>query len=101
MMGDLLALPKSELPERAREFIEWAREMAIDHKPDMSSFILLAWDKDGGTMLSASGLSASVIPRALLPHWVSEVLRRDLITDKEVTDTLRLHGFLAPPPDPA
>jgi hypothetical protein len=98
-MGELVALPKPELSPRAEKFVKWSREIAIDRMPDMVGFVVIAWDKTGGTNVAADTSAAeSPIPRALLPSWIKEIVRRDLVTENEVYRTLREVGLLAPDP---
>lgn len=100
-MYEIMTFPAKELPERAAKFLRWAREMAVEHNPGMVGFVMLSWGRDGSTSLSAdAGAQESPIPRALLPAWVAEVIRRDLVTEDEVRGVLRELGLLAPgPPD--
>lgn len=99
-MGELRELPKVETPERAARFMEWTREIAIKHRPNMVGFVVLVWDKDGNTSICGDMTGTdNPIPKYLLPSWVAEHIRGEFVTCSEVRGVLRDEGFLAPPDD--
>jgi hypothetical protein len=60
---------------------------ATDDRP-LAGFVVLALFSDGATSVGwRYDPDTAKIPRALLPHWVSEVIRRDLIVSAEAQDT--------------
>lgn len=96
---NLTPISTSPLPERAQLFLKWTREIAIDHRPNMAAFIILAWDSDGNITICGDIASDNnqPIPRYLLPAWVAEHIRAEFVTTSEVKQVLRDIGILAPP----
>lgn len=63
----------------ARDISQW---------PDMAGSIVIGIFKDGKTSVGFRWDDAMApIPRSLLPAWVAEIIRRDLITEIEAERT--------------
>ncbi len=100
-MAEIRALPKIEPTERAARLMEWSRDIAIKHRPNMVGFVLVAWDKNGDTSICGdTRCDDNPIPSFLLPSWLNEHIRAEFVTAGEVRGVLRDEGFLAPPSDP-
>lgn len=91
-------LPNNQGTENySGKIIECARNIAGYGQPgsELTGFVVLGLYADGATSIGwRYDATASVVPRAMLPGWVSEVLRRDIITHVEAAETYnRANGF--------
>jgi hypothetical protein len=61
-------------------------QYATDDNP-LAGYIVLGIFKDGSSSLGwRYDAESAKVPRALLPHWVAELIRRDIITYGEAKD---------------
>ena len=92
---------RRELVDQSAKIIKYARKIAEMSKPGeaLVGFVTIGLFEDGKTSIGCHyDPTTSVVPRALLPTWVAEVIRRDLITAHEAEDVAitvvnRLNGF--------
>lgn len=89
-------IPATEaLPERTRQFLQWAREIGTKHKPNMAAFVILAWDENGNASICGNThAKENPIPNYLLPAWIAEHFRAEHVTGVEIRTVLRDIGAL-------
>lgn len=70
-----------------------AREIATIQGDGMTGFFVVAWDEEGayssGTRVNAG------IPQTLLPSWLAEVARRELVTTTQIRQVIEAE-YLTP-----
>lgn len=69
--------PRATLLRHAREIAEY---------DGLQSFVILGVFDDGKTTTGWRWADDCVIPRSLVPAWLAEVARRELITDVEAAE---------------
>lgn len=58
---------------------------AISQWPEMTGALVIGVFKDGTASVGFNWDNSCVIPRALVPAWIAEVVRRELVTAPEAT----------------
>ena len=98
--ADITVLRFQKPSDRAAVMLRQARQIVASRGEDLEGFILLAWGKQGGTTIGSDISDHQPIPRALLPSWVTEVIRRDLVTEYEARRVFdeAYAGPFPPPP---
>ena len=72
------------------KIIEHARQIAEQGEPDssLSGFLVIGFFSDGRTSTGFRyDKDRCPIPRALMPSWIAEIIRRDMITGAEAEYT--------------
>lgn len=75
-------LHRPEIAENGGELMEHARLLACGDRP--INFVVLSWTDDGAYSMGARLRDDSSIPLTLLPSWVAEAVRRELVTSRQV-----------------
>lgn len=101
--ADVRVLRGSDYGEMARKCIDYSRTIVEQKRRDLVGFIVIGWASDGSYSMGChlAQDSPCTIPRALLPSWVSEVIRRDIVTRQEVRDVLSEEYIVEPPLPPS
>lgn len=60
--------------DNARQIASW---------PEMTGYVVMGLYRDGTSSVGIRWSDECVVPRALAPAWIAEILRRDLITAAE------------------
>lgn len=96
--ADLTVIRRGDVSDLAQKLMRHARQMGRETSP-LSGFLLLTWDHEGAYQLSADGHAAddNPIPLSLLPGWVAEIIRRELVTERQIQIVLE-RDYDAPPP---
>lgn len=84
---DLRLIPGGGPQPRADRLVGYAKRTAV-LEPNMAGFVLIAWDSEGHYRLSADAPPTSVIGRTLLPSWIAEAVRRELVIAVDVRDII-------------
>lgn len=72
------------------DIVRCARNIAGHSKPgsELVGFVVLGLFADGATSIGwRYDYERAMVPRAVLPAWIAEVIRRDLITHPEAVET--------------
>ena len=80
--AEVRVLRRPVLAENGAELIEHARILAGGDRP--INFVALSWTDDGAYSMGARLRNESAIPLTLLPAWVAEAVRRELVTSRQV-----------------
>lgn len=99
--GAEIRVLRRNLDDRAAKIITHARKIAAMSAPGSAlvGFVTIGLFEDGTTSVGCHyDPASSAIPRALLPAFVAEIIRRDLITSAEAEDVActvvnRANGF--------
>jgi hypothetical protein len=79
--GVIVPLHADEKDSAKARMIRHAREIAGSFKDgEMVGHITLGWTKDGAYNLGYFNDGSCLIGKSLLPSWVADILRRDMIT---------------------
>lgn len=78
--GVIHRLPTVERDDFQKRFISAASAISSHYKPDeMCGYVVMAWDADGAYSLGFRIHDDSVVGPTMLPSYVADALRRDLI----------------------
>lgn len=81
---NVLQFPPTKICERGRILLADARDHAEAQAP-LAGFMVLTWD-DGGTYKFSADVGGAKcpIPLTLLPAWVEEIVRRELLVTRQI-----------------
>lgn len=63
--------------------------IAAEFGPNISGYVTIAWDRQGQHMLWSKRTNSTPVITALLPAYVAEVVRADILTEMVVEHRLR------------
>lgn len=80
--AEVRVLRRPEIAENGDALLEHARILAGGDRP--ISFVAIAWTDDGAYSMGARLRDDSAVTLTMLPHWLGEVARRELVTSRQV-----------------
>lgn len=90
----------ADLSPRAAQMVDYARRAITVLQGDIAGFVIVAWDPEGLNTVGADMSGQNLIPRSLLPSWVADVVRRELVTAPEIREIVNTEYVTDRPPLP-
>lgn len=97
--ADITLLKQPDVSDLGVAMIADARAIADRQGRTLTGFFIVGWDKEGA--YSSGSRVVDGIPLTLLPAWIAEVARRDMVTTKQVHEVLQDHYVVDPPRPPS
>ena len=96
--ADVRVLRRDVLGPRAEKLLRNARNIAEQTSP-LVGFVIVAWNDRGGYKIGAdaSADDDNPVTLTLLPSYIADVVRRELVTRQTVRDTLADEYIVHPP----
>ena len=85
--GELRVLTPPKRSEAARKLV-YDAVIYADQNVDLDGFVLITFTEDARYGVAAHWGKDFAIPRNLLPAWVEECVRRELVTTQQIHDVL-------------
>lgn len=74
--------------EKASSLVRNARGIAGNFDEDVSGYVLFAWDSQGRYSFAYRFTEGGPIPFTLLPAYVADVVRREIVTAEQVRNVV-------------
>lgn len=97
--ADITVLKRPEVSDLGGTLLEYAREIVESQGGGLTGFFVVGWDKDG--LYSSGARVVGGIPQTLLPAWIAEVARRELVTTAQIHEVVDRHYVTDRPRPPS
>lgn len=86
--ADLRLFDRRPMSELEEILVGHARQIADGFGPRLAGFMVIGWDQTGEYNMGSRVPYESAIPLTLLPSWIADIVRRELVTSEQVRNVL-------------
>lgn len=87
--ADVRILRRRPVGGLGEDLIKHARGVAEAQGDEIAGFFVVSWDREGAFSVGwRRRPEESAVPMTLLPSWIAEIVRREIVTTKQVHDVL-------------
>lgn len=99
--ADLTVLRRPANGEISSTLVRHARDISAAFDHDLAGFFVIGWGHDAAYSAGSRLPNDGPITLSLLPSWLAEIARREIVTSQQIRDVIAAEYEVKPPRPPA